>query len=165
MSLSNLGPRLQAGLVLALVFMVGGLAGAVADRSMSLPARTLMRGRPPVEAPGPGGPVHGPEERAARRERGRERFVQQMARDLSLNPGQVTRIDSITRRQNVRMDSLRKVMWPHFDTIIQQTRGEIDHVLTPEQRVKLQEQFKQMEARKQAGTQEHGPMDPSSGKR
>ena len=163
MSLFNVGPRVQAGLVLALVFLVGGLAGLVADRSVDLRPRAAARAGPPR---GPGAAEHGLADRAARRERGRERFVQQMARDLELNPAQVARIDSITRRQNVRIDSLRKAMWPHFDTIIKQTRGDIDQVLTPAQRVKLQEQFKQMEARKQAGPKEHGPgMDTSSGKR
>lgn len=167
MSPFRMGPRFEAGLVMALVFVVGGLAGAVADRTVHLPDRPHAEGRPPMGPGGPGGPGGGrPEDRAQRRERFRERFVQQMAQDLSLKPAQVARIDSITRRQNVRMDSLRKAMWPRFDTIIKETRTEIDQVLTPEQRAKMQEQFKQMQARRQAGDRPHGPgKDTTGGKR
>ncbi len=161
MSPVKVGPRLLAGLVMALVFVVGGLVGAVMVRTVTLPVRAEA---PPAHAErGPGGGR--PEDRAARRERGRERFVQQLARDLTLDAAQVARIDSITRRQNERMDSLRKAMWPHFDTIITQTRGEIDGVLTPGQRAKMQELFRQRVAREQAGAKEHGHPETTSGKR
>lgn len=165
MSEMKVGPRLLAGLVMALVFVVGGLVGAVADRTVVLRPHARAEADPPHGDRG-GPPGGRPEDRAARRERGRERFVQQMARDLNLNPRQVAQIDSITRRQNERMDSLRKAMWPRFDTVIKETRGEIDRVLTPEQRAKMKEQFRHMEERRQAGAKAPGPgTDTSSGKR
>jgi hypothetical protein len=164
MNSPKVGPRGLAGLVIVLTFIVGGLAGAVTDRTIGWPRG--RHDRPPAHGGSAGPAPDRPEDRAVRRERFRQQFVQQMQKDLGLNPSQVARFDTITRRQNERMDSLRKAMWPRFDTIIQQTRREIDQILTPEQRQKVREQFEHREGRKQGGAKASGPgTDTTSGKR
>ena len=75
-----------------------------------------------------------------------ERF----GRDLDLTPAQSARIDSIFASHRGAIDSARAVSEPRIRAIIDQTRREIDSVLTPAQRDK-------MHARMQ---REHPPGDP-----
>ncbi len=140
MSAPRVGPRTLAGLVVVLTFVVGALAGAVTDRSMTR-ARAAETRRPPERR----GPPGSPQERAGR-EQHRERFVQQLTRELSLTPSQVAKIDTITRNREQRMNALWREVQPRVRTLLQETRAEIDQVLTPEQRAKLQQMRKQHEA-------------------
>ncbi len=138
MSTLKVGPRTLAGLVVVLTFVVGGLAGAVVDRSV---------GRASAELPPPAGrrgPPGSPQDRQGR-EQHRERFVQQLTRELSLTPAQVAKIETITRAREQRMAALWREVQPRVDTLLAETRKEIDQVLTPEQRTKLQELRKQHE--------------------
>ena len=113
--------RLVATLVLALVAVSGILCGVALDRLVLSP-RFHARGwmfRPRVElAPG-----------AARREL-RERF----ARSLDLTADQSARIDTIMAHQLVRMHAIRDSVRPALDSVIVDTRRQIEAVLTPEQR-------------------------------
>ncbi len=132
MSALRVGPRTLAGLVVVLTFVVGGLAGAVVDRGFARadapPAPRAMRGGGPPGSPGA----------RARDEQHRERFVQQLTRELDLNPQQVARIDAITRTREQRMNALWAEVQPRVHAVVEETRREIDQVLTPEQRTKLQ---------------------------
>ncbi len=156
MSAPRMGPRTLAGLVVALTFVVGALAGAVVDRSVTRASATELR--PPRHRGGPPGP--GAPGDSVGREQHRERFVQQLTRELSLNPQQVARIDTITRAREQRMRALWAEVQPRVDALLKETRQEIDQVLTPEQRVKLQDLRRQHEAR---ARKDKGPVGDSAG--
>lgn len=134
MSTPRPGPRTLAALVVVLTFIVGWLAGAVVDRGM------LQAHRRP---PRPAGSAHS----RVGWERGRERFVQQLTRELNLNPQQVAQINAITRARQQRMNALWNDVRPRIHALLEETRREIDQVLTPEQRARLQELRRKHEAR------------------
>jgi len=154
MSALRVGPRTLAGLVVVLTFVVGGLAGAVMDRSISRASAQV----PPPPAAGRRGPPGSPQDRGER-EQHRERFVQQLTRELSLTPAQVAKIDTITRTREQRMNAMWDEVRPRIHAMLEDTRKEIDQVLTPEQRVKLQEVRRQHEAKRREG----GPGGDSAG--
>ena len=62
-----------------------------------------------------------------------ERF----GRDLGLTPAQAAKIDSIFASHRPAIDSARAASEPKIRAIIDQTRREIDSVLTPMQRAKM----------------------------
>lgn len=141
-----MGPKGMAVLVIALTFLVGGLAGAVADRAVLRPAWSA------AHRPAGGEPRSGSRRDREGRERGRERFVQQLTRELNLRPDQVARIDAITRTREQKMSAIWAEVRPRIRTLIDETRSEIDRVLTPEQLAKLKELRRQREARERADT-------------
>jgi Spy/CpxP family protein refolding chaperone len=118
--------RILAALVLFLVAVAGGLTAVVLDRFVL---------RPP-----PGPHFHefgrGPGGRPPERERAaRDRFAQ----ELGLSQEQRVRIDSLMDRQLKEIRAVREQVQPRLDSIVGQTRREIDAILTPEQRKKAQE--------------------------
>jgi Spy/CpxP family protein refolding chaperone len=119
--------RIIAALVLFLVAVAGGLTAVVLDRF-------ILRhppGPPPFHGFG-----HGPEGRPPERERAaRDRF----AKELGLTPAQRVRIDSLMDRQLKEIRTVREQVQPRLDSIVGETRREIDAILTPEQRKKAQE--------------------------
>lgn len=104
---------------LVLVAAAGVASGVVLER------RVLSR-RWDREGGGPG--RHGDGRRAMH-----ERF----GRDLGLTPTQAAKIDSIFASHRPAIDSARAASEPKIRAIIEQTRREIDSVLTPEQREKM----------------------------
>jgi Spy/CpxP family protein refolding chaperone len=118
--------RILAALVLFFVALAGGLTAVVLDRFVL---------RPP-----PGPRFHdlgrGPGGRPPERERAaRDHF----AKELGLTPEQRVRIDSLMDRQLKEIRAVREQVRPRLDSIVGQTRREIDAILTPEQRKKAQE--------------------------
>ena len=155
MSTLKVGPRTLAGLVVGLTFVVGGLAGAVMDRSMARASAEV----PPSPSGRRGAPPGSPQDRAGR-EQHRERFVQQMTRELNLTAAQVAKIDTITRTREQRMNAFWDEVRPRIHAMLDDTRKEIDQVLTPEQRAKLQEIRRQHESRRR----DEGASRDSAGK-
>ena len=79
---------------------------------------------------------------------------ERLARELGLDSAQSAKIDSIFTRHRPALDSVRATMESRLSGVIEQTRREIDSVLTPEQRVK-------MHARWEHENREHrGPLGP-----
>ena len=111
--------------LLALGLLLVGAAGVATG--VVLERRVLSHdGRGPDGRRGPGhGPMH-------------ERF----GRDLGLTPAQAAKIDSIFASHRPAIDSARAVSEPRIRSIIDQTRREIDSVLTPAQREKMHERMK-----------------------
>lgn len=103
---------------LVLVAAAGVASGVVLER------RVLSR-RWDREEGGPG--RHG--DRRAMHER--------FGRDLGLSAAQAAKIDSIFASHRPAIDSARAISEPKIRAIIDQTRREIDSVLTPEQRTKM----------------------------
>ena len=121
--------RMRAALLLALVALVGMLAGVLLDRAV-LRARWGGWGR-----------WHGPHagyyEPGGWRGTGR-RSTEWMARELSLTPEQRAAIDSIRARQRSRARQLMGNVQPQFRAITSETRAQIESVLTPAQRERFQ---------------------------
>jgi hypothetical protein len=89
-------------------------------------------GRPPGP-PGMdrGGPFGGPGER--------QRFTDFLTRELDLTTEQRVRVDSIVGRQVTEIHAIWEQMRPRMDSVVGGARGEIERVLTPEQRTKFAE--------------------------
>jgi Spy/CpxP family protein refolding chaperone len=132
---------------LVLVAAAGVASGVVLERAVL--ARHGDRGR---GHGGPGG--RGPDGRGPDGERGPEHgpMHERFGRDLGLTPVQESKIDSIFARHRPAIDSARAVSEPRIRAIIDQTRREIDSVLTPEQRDRMHARMKR----------EHPPGDSSS---
>jgi Spy/CpxP family protein refolding chaperone len=68
---------------------------------------------------------------------GRHPMHERFGRDLGLTPAQAAKIDSIFASHRPAIDSARAASEPKIRAIIDQTRREIDSVLTPAQREKM----------------------------
>lgn len=117
----SLGPRAQAGLVLALVATSGALLGILGDR--------LLASQRSDEAPAMVAPVQG--------SRGGmiagSRYGERLAQRLDLSDVQRARIDSIFAEEQVRARELSREFQPQFRALADQTRERVEAVLTPEQ--------------------------------
>jgi Spy/CpxP family protein refolding chaperone len=117
-----LGPRTQAGLVLALVAALGALLGILGDRLVAQQrAEPTMVDMGPMQRPDimrPPGP----------------RYGDRLAERLGLTPAQRSAIDSILDEEQERVRTLTSQFQPQFRTIANQTRLRVEEVLTPEQR-------------------------------
>lgn len=124
---------LIAGIVL--VAGAGVATGVVLERTVLSHRDGHWRGPGGRGGPGGHGPMH-------------ERF----GRDLGLSSAQEAKIDSIFASHRSAIDSARAESEPKIRAIIDQTRREVDSVLTPEQRAKMHERMKR----------EHPPGDSQS---
>ncbi|MEZ0336422.1 MAG: Spy/CpxP family protein refolding chaperone [Gemmatimonadales bacterium] len=109
--------RLIAAAVLFLVAVTGGLTAVTLDRFVLRPGPHRMHPFPPPR----------PDEAA---------FRERMSRELGLTPDQRTRVDSLMDRQLREIRALRAEVQPRLDSVVAQTRLEIEEILTPEQREK-----------------------------
>lgn len=109
------------GLGILLVAAAGVASGVVLERRVLSHRWERERGRPGERREGgPRHPMH-------------ERF----GRELGLTPAQAAKIDSIFASHRPAIDSARAAAEPKIRAIIEQTRREIDSVLTPAQREKM----------------------------
>lgn len=114
--------RGTAAVVLALCVSVGVIGGVVLDRVLLIPhhiGRRPSRGARPVW----------PASQEASRDR--------LARELALSDAQRTQLDSVLSRQTARFRATREQIQPQMDSIFEQTRAQIDSMLTPPQREQL----------------------------
>jgi Spy/CpxP family protein refolding chaperone len=112
-------------LVVLLTIGLAGLAGGVAlDRYVILPRRFGIRPPSDIRAP-----FFGP--------RGRQAFADRLHQYLELTPDQRTRFDSLMDREERELRAARSVAQPRIDSIVSETRREVDAILTPAQREKL----------------------------
>lgn len=91
-------------------------------------------------------------ERGEREGGARHAMHERFGRDLDLTPAQAAKIDSIFASHRPAIDSAREASEPKIRAIIDQTRREIDSVLTPAQREKMHARMKR----------EHPPGDSTS---
>ena len=116
-----------ASLVLLLAFAAGAATGVVVERRVLHHPRREM-GRPFAGRPG--------ELRA-----GRAAMRERLAKELGLDAAQSAKIDSIFDRHRPALDSVRETMESRLSSVVEQTRREIDSVLTPEQRAKMHQRW------------------------
>jgi hypothetical protein len=114
--------RGTAAVVLALCVSVGVIGGVVLDRVLLIPHHI---GRRPPRGARPVWP--------ASQEASRDR----LARELALSDAQRTQLDSVLSRQTARYRATREQIQPQMDSIFEQTRAQIDSMLTPPQREQL----------------------------
>ncbi len=107
--------RGTAAVVLALCVSVGVIGGVVLDRVLLIPQHI---GRRPSRGARPVWP--------ASQEASRDR----LARELALSDAQRTQLDSVLSRQTARFRATREQIQPQMDSIFQQTRAQIDSMLT-----------------------------------
>ena len=113
--------RVLAVVVLLTIGLAGMAGGVALDRYVILPHR--YNWRPPDRPPfGPGG---------------REALIDRLNHYLELTPAQQTRFDSLMNAEDLELRHARAIAQPHIDSIVSETRREIDSILTPAQRDKL----------------------------
>jgi hypothetical protein len=122
--------RARAAIVIALIVVCSALAGAALDRVAFL---HNMRRRPTF---GPGGPGRGSREQDSTR---RTDMLDRMTKDLSLSNSQRAGIDSVMRRTDSSLRSIRLEMQPRLTKVFEASRAEITARLDSEQRVKFKE--------------------------
>jgi Spy/CpxP family protein refolding chaperone len=114
--------RGTAAVVLALCVSVGIVGGVVLDRVLLIPHHI---GRRPSRGPRGVWP--------ASQEASRDR----LAKELALTDAQRAQFDSVLSRQTARFRMTREQIQPQMDSIFEQTRAQIDSILTPPQREQL----------------------------
>lgn len=135
--------RAVATLVVAVALLTGIVVGIAADRRLLWPGRFAggggeggwgrFWGHGP---PGLGG--HGPWEGTHGGGGGpSDRMRQRFASELGLNATQIAQVDSIMARRTAERRALEDSMRPRMRAVLDSTRSDIDRVLTPDQRKKL----------------------------
>jgi Spy/CpxP family protein refolding chaperone len=112
--------------LLLLVFGLGVVFGALGLR--------LMSGR-----------VYGARTAPRTQSAGDHRVVNRLTHDLDLTPDQQTQVSNILTGMQVRYNAIRQQMNPQFDEVRSQGREQMRQILTPEQRPKLDEFFRQVD--------------------
>jgi hypothetical protein len=123
-------PRLAALLLLAGVFAIGAVLGVGLERVRDRAGREIHRVRDGV-------PVWALPERDQRRHWAR------VSDQLALTPGQRASVDSILTIRARQLEAARAQVEPMMSSIMKSARSQIDSVLTPDQRAKLQEMRRQ----------------------
>jgi hypothetical protein len=123
-------PRLAALLLLAGVFAIGAVLGVGLERVRDRASRETHRVRDGV-------PVWALPERDQRRHWAR------VSDQLALTPGQRARVDSILTIRARQLEAARAQVEPTMSSIMVSARSQIDSVLTPDQRARLQEMRRQ----------------------
>jgi Spy/CpxP family protein refolding chaperone len=149
----RIGPRMTAALVIALAFIVGGLAGASLLRGFGhrghdggprfVPGMKLTPA--PVEEAEEG---HEPGHAS---ERARARF----AKALDLTPAQAAAVDTISLREFEAVSAVRTETWPRMQAVLDDTRRRIDSILTPDQRTRYHEMLARQEEEWQREQSKH----------
>jgi hypothetical protein len=147
------GPRATAAIVVAVAFVVGGLAGASLLREFGhrdhdggprfVPGMKFTSA--PVEEAEEG---HEPGKAS---ERTRARF----AEALDLTAAQTAAVDSISLHEFEAVSAVRAETWPRMQAVLDDTRLRIDSILTPGQRARYHEMLAKQEAHWREEQAEH----------
>ncbi len=119
--------KTSATLILVLTFLLGGIAGALAYH--------LYRGQSSEAA-----------RRVAARPGGRD-VVQDMSKDLNLDPAQQEQLKRIMERSRGRYRALSEQVRPQFDVIRNETRQEIRQILRDDQKIRFEQRLKEVDQR------------------
>ncbi len=120
------GVRAQAALMIVVVFLVGAFAGGAFERISHRGGRPAGGGGR-MWGGGRGGPMGGGD--STRLPPGYDQ--------LGLTEVQRARLDSAFNRRRPHIDSLMKATWAIVQPAMDSTRDEVNAVLTPDQRTKL----------------------------
>ena len=134
----RVSPRIAAALALLAVFALGAAAGVLADRKLGRQPgerRHERSGRVPSWLNRP--------------ESEHRKYWSRIHDQLGLTPEQRAAVDTLLNRRARQLDAARHRMEPEMLRIMQETRAQIDSVLTPEQRQKLEEIRKERRERRE----------------
>ena len=137
-SRGGMSPRIAAALVLLAVFVLGAAAGVLADRKLSHRdggRRPEREGRVPSWLNRP--------------ESEHRQYWSRIHDRLGLTSDQRAAVDTLLSRRARQLEAARHQMEPEMLRIMQETRAQIDSVLTPEQRQKLEEIRKERRERRE----------------
>jgi len=115
-------PRVMAGLTLLIVFAFGAAAGAVLDRVALRRHHSRLIER-----------VFSPPSESERR-----KHAEKMAKELDLTPAQAAAVDTIFAARTRQLDAGRVRFEAELRALMAATRHQIDSLLTPDQRAKLE---------------------------
>ncbi len=135
--------RVMAVLTVVAMLAIGIFAGIALDRGVLRKRNDFHGGR----GGGPLGVITDPVDSASRN-RMRARIMKHITEDLTLTAAQAASIDLVFAHHELQLDSLRSHVGPQLDSLRSQMRASIDSVLTAEQRVKLAETRRKMDARR-----------------
>ncbi|MGH7719239.1 MAG: hypothetical protein ACREON_10390 [Gemmatimonadaceae bacterium] len=121
--------RVTAIIVLSIVTFAGIATGVALDRFVLMPRQLGPPAGVGMGRFGPGSPAS---------ERG-QAIRERMARELALTPEQRLQFDSIMSRQMRALRVARESIRPRMDSLVRETRRQIDAILTPAQRERLRE--------------------------
>src|ERR1035437_9748681 len=157
----RVGPRATAAIVVAVAFVVGGLAGASLWREFGHGEREGrssflrgMRGAPPPA--GAAGESREPGEAS-------ERALARFAKALQLTPAQAAAVESISIHEYEAANAVREESWPRMQEVLADTRRRIDSVLTPSQRPRYHEMLARQEQRWQREQARRGAESKDAG--
>jgi Spy/CpxP family protein refolding chaperone len=134
----GMSPRVAAALVLLAVFVLGAAAGVLADRKLGRRdggRRTEREGRVPSWLNRP--------------ESEHRKYWSRIHDRLELTQEQRAAVDTLLSRRARQLEAARHQMEPEMLRIMQETRAQIDSVLTPEQRQKFEEIRKERRERRE----------------
>lgn len=117
--------RIQGVILLVIVFIAGGVAGALVDRANPMKEKRPFRERFEQRVDGPGEP-DGPGE------------FPRFFRDLNLTDSQREQIRAIFERHRPTIDSIMGESMPRIRALRDSADAEISALLTPEQREKFE---------------------------
>jgi Spy/CpxP family protein refolding chaperone len=84
----------------------------------------------------------------------RVEIVNRLSHDLNLTPDQRSRIESIVNTSHDRFHALDQQLEPQYDAIRQDARNKIRAVLTPEQKVKFEEEVRRLDEQRKKDMQQ-----------
>jgi Spy/CpxP family protein refolding chaperone len=123
----------KAALWVGIVFLLGAALGGVLG---------FLFAHHSVNAANP--PLSEPERRAQR--------VQELTKELSLNPQQAQQVDSLLQQRHAESKALREQADVQLDAVRQKGRAQLRAILTPDQMPKFEDFLKRMdEQRKRNG--------------
>ena len=134
----GVSPKIAAALVLLAVFALGAVTGVLVDRKTARrhgDRRVEARGRVPAWLNRPES-----EHRA---------YWNRIHDRLDLTPEQRAAVDTLLSRRARQLEAARHRMEPEMLLIMRTTREQIDSLLTPEQRSRLEEIRKERRARRE----------------
>jgi Spy/CpxP family protein refolding chaperone len=131
-------PRIAATLVLLATFALGAAAGVLADRKLGRQGwerRAEGRGKVPSWLNRP--------------ESEHRKYWGRIHDQLGLTPEQRAAVDTLLSRRARQLEAARHQMEPEMLRIMQTTRAQIDSILTPDQRSRLEEIRKERRERRE----------------
>ena len=124
--------KTSATFLLVGTFLLGGVTGGV--------SYSIYRGHFSPEPP-----------RASQRPAGRPNVVEDLARDLSLDPDQKEKLKVIIGKTRERYRELHKQMGPDFQKIRNEGDEEIRGILRPDQKVRFEAILRDIAVRRKGG--------------
>lgn len=131
--------RLRAGVIIGLIVLCSGLAGAAVERAVI--QRVVVPRRPP---PAFGAPRFTREMDTRRR----TDMLDRMTKDLGLTSTQRAAVDSVMQHSDSLLRGIRLEMQPRLEQVLGASRSAIDSKLDADQRVKYEQMLAERRGRR-----------------